>query len=197
MEENEQEVTIRVTLPLNEAKEFLENNGFEKKSEFELNDIYMIPEEFSDIEKYDERRLLNLSVRIRNVIQENISHKEIIKKDKDYDDENRIIKEEKYICRIKDVDEANKLLRNLGYVELFTLKQNAFGYAKGRVEAVLSEINGRVYVEIETNNYEGEKVFDSTNEIIDFIKKYEIPHEKDEYYVQKAIDEIQYLRENK
>lgn len=195
MGKQEKEITIRITVSLDEIKEILKKGGFSEGGEFEIYDIYMIPEEFKDIEKYDEKRLLNLSVRIRETIENNISQKGIVKKDKEFDEDDQIIKEEKYVCRIKDVDEANKLLNQLGYVELFSLNQKAKSYIKGNAEIVLSEINGRIYIEIEDRNLEGKVIFNSSNEMIQFIKENNIPHVEGEYFVQKAIDELKFLKD--
>lgn len=203
MEESKEEnfeVTIRVTVDIEEVKHILEANGYKEENEFIVEDIYLIPEEFSDIDKYEERRLLNMSVRIRSFFFDpetkfsSESKKEIVKKDKTFDDKNNLIKESKYVCRIKDINEAHGLLKSLGYIELLNIKQDAKTFVKDNYEITLSDINGRIYIEMEDTDINGNIKYSSPEEIIKLIKQYKIPHIEGEYFIQKAVDEIQELR---
>lgn len=195
----EHEVTIRINGTKEELIKILENQGFKKVNEFILYDTYMIPEEFNDIDKYDERRLLNLSVRIRRYekSESEVIRKEIVKKDKEFDENNNIIKESKVVCKIKDENEAYELLKVLGYVKLLNIDQKVVDYSNGNFFVCVSDINGRIYIEIEDRDKENNILFNSTDEIIEKVKELKIPHDESEYFVQKAIDELKYLRSKK
>ncbi len=197
---SEHEVTIRITVGRDELIKILNKNGYSKTEDFVVDDIYMIPEEFNDINKYDERRIIEMSVRIRSFIidsklaAETEVRKEIVKKDKEFDDKNNILNESKYVCRIKDVDEAFVLLKKLGYVELFRLKQDTQTFTNGKYEIIISQVNNRLYLEIENKDNKGNIVLKTPQEMINLIEGYNIPHVKDEYFAQKAIDIIRDMR---
>ncbi len=197
---SEHEVTIRVTVGRDELIKILNKNGYSKIEDFVVDDIYMIPEEFNDINKYDERRIIDMSVRIRSFIidsklsSESEVRKEIVKKDKEFDDKNNILNESKYVCRIKDVDEAFVLLKKLGYVELFRLKKDAQTFTNGKYEIIISQVNNRLYLEIENKDSKGNIVLKTPQDMINLIEEYNIPHAKDEYFAQKAMDIIRDMR---
>lgn len=192
----EHEITLRVTVSMEELVELLKKNGYKEKNEFLLDDVYLIPKEFSDIDKYDERRLLNMSVRIRSYIMDSNPRNELVKKDKEFDDDNQIIKETKYICRIQNIDEAHSLLKSLGYIELLRIQQKAYTFKNEKYEMVVSHIDGRTYIELENHDEQGNVLFNSPSEMINFIKEYKIPHVENEFFAQKAVDEIRIMREN-
>lgn len=197
------EITVRLTVGIEEASRILKQNGYSEEKDFILEDIYLVPEEFTDIDKYEARRLLNMSVRLRSFIfdpktsRSNSSRQEIVKKDKIFDNDNNIIQETKYVCRIKDISEAHKLLKSLGYVELLTMKQEAKTFTKDNYEITLSNINGRIYIEMEDVDKAGNVKYDSPETIIKLIQNYNLPYVEGEYYAQKAVDEINEMRRNK
>lgn len=194
------EITVRLTIDAKKAKEILEQNGYIYSNDFIVEDIYLVPEEFNDIYKYDERRLLNMSVRLRSFIFDPKtvhsidSRNEIVKKDKNFDEENNILSETKYVCRIKDIDEAYNLLKSLGYVELFKIRQEAKTFVKENYEVTLSNINDRIYVEMENIDRNGKIVYDSPESMIKDFKSYNLPYVEGEYFVQKAVDMIKELK---
>lgn len=198
--QEEHEITLRVTVGMEKLEHILNKNGYKKVEDFEIDDIYLVPEEFSDINKYDEIRLLDMSVRIRSLILNPYSlsnkeiRKEIVRKEKTFNDDNNILSEFKYVCRIKEIDEAHMLLKSLGYVKLLELKQNAKTYSNGNYDIVVSEIDGKIYLEMENKDKDNNILFKTTEEMIGLIDKYNIPHSDGEYFVQKAVDKIREMR---
>ena len=82
----EHEITIKVTISYEELVKLLEEKGMKHRVDFNVTDQYMIAEEFNDLEKYDEKRLINMSVRIRkfeySASQKDKNRREIVKKKK-------------------------------------------------------------------------------------------------------------------
>ncbi len=195
----EHEITLRVTTGMEELEDILNQNGYKKIEDFILDDIYMVPEKFKNISKYDEISLLNTSIRIRSFIFTTNSlpkikiRKEITKKVKKFDN-NNIINESKYICRIESIDEAYELLKSIGYVKLLQLKQDAKTYSNGKYEIVVSDIDGKIYLELENKDKNNNILFETTQEMIEFLDKYNIPHFEGEYFAQKAGDKIKEMK---
>lgn len=197
----EHEITIKVTISYEELVKLLEEKGMKHRVDFNVTDQYMIAEEFNDLEKYDEKRLINMSVRIRkfeySTSQEDKNRREIVKKNKNFDDNDDIINEEKVVCTIKDEKEAMKLLKSLGYVELFTIEQKLTDYIKDNIIFTISQIDDEVYLELESHDMQGNKIFLSVDDMIEEIDKYNIPHENGKYFQQKAINKLKKLRAKK
>lgn len=185
----ENEITVLVNSELNDIKEYLSNLGFKVMEEYCVNDIYMINKCYVDNEHSLE--LLKKCVLIRNIIDEGGSKKFLTYKYKEYNDKEEIIKQGKINVKVDSIDNSKKLLEALNFEKLISINDNLTVYSNGVDEIVLQYVNNKhVYIEIEDKCNYIDKKYNSIEEMIDVIKKYNIPIKDDNYFVKKAYIEL-------
>lgn len=157
--------------------------------EYCVNDIYMINKCYVDNEHSLE--LLKKCVLIRNVIDESGSRKFLTYKYKEYNDKEEIIKQGKINVKVDSIDNSRKLLEALNFEKLISINDNLTVYSNGVDEIVLQCVNNKhIYIEIEDKCNYIDKKYNSIEEMIDVIKKYNIPIKDDNYFVKKAYIEL-------
>lgn len=185
----ENEITVLVNSELNDIKEHLSDLGFKVMEEYCVNDIYMINKCYVDNEHSLE--LLKKCVLIRNVIDESGSKKFLTYKYKEYNDKEEIIKQGKINVKVDSIDNSRKLLEALNFEKLISINDNLTVYSNGVDEIVLQCVNNKhIYIEIEDKCNYIDKKYNSIEEMIDVIKKYNIPIKDDNYFVKKAYIEL-------
>lgn len=185
----ENEITVLVNSELNDIKEYLSNLGFKVMEEYCVNDIYMINKCYVDNEHSLE--LLKKCVLIRNIIDESGSKKFLTYKYKEYNDKEEIIKQGKINVKVDSIDNSRKLLEALNFEKLISINDNLTVYSNGVDEIVLQYVNNKhIYIEIEDKCNYIDKKYSSIEEMIDVIKKYNIPIKDDNYFVKKAYIEL-------
>lgn len=185
----ENEITVLVNSELNDIKEYLSNLGFKVMEEYCVNDIYMINKCYVDNEHSLE--LLKKCVLIRNIIDESGSKKFLTYKYKEYNDKEEIIKQGKINVKVDSIDNSRKLLEALNFEKLISINDNLTVYSNGVDEIVLQYVNNKhVYIEIEDKCNYIDKKYSSIEEMIDVIKKYNIPIKDNNYFVKKAYIEL-------
>lgn len=185
----ENEITVLVNSELNDIKEHLSDLGFKVMEEYCVNDIYMINKCYVDNEHSLE--LLKKCVLIRNVIDESGSRKFLTYKYKEYNDKEEIIKQGKINVKVDSIDNSRKLLEALNFEKLISINDNLTVYSNGVDEIVLQCVNNKhIYIEIEDKCNYIDKKYNSIEEMIDVIKKYNIPIKDDNYFVKKAYIEL-------
>ena len=146
------EITVKVKCELNELYKILEEKGFKVNDKFALNDTYLVPEKL-EMEKLSVREILSHAVIIRNIIREmpkGIKNKITFKK-KEFDSEGNILNQTATSCEIKDIEEAKKLFKAIGYKEIMNIKERDLVYGKEGFELAIKDIqNGEKLIEIET-----------------------------------------------
>ena len=185
----ENEITVLVNSELNDIKEHLSDLGFKVMEEYCVNDIYMINKCYVDNEHSLE--LLKKCVLIRNVIDESGSRKFLTYKYKEYNDKEEIIKQGKINVKVDSIDNSRRLLEALNFEKLISINDNLTVYSNGVDEIVLQCVNNKhIYIEIEDKCNYIDKKYNSIEEMIDVIKKYNIPIKDDNYFVKKAYIEL-------
>ena len=185
----ENEITVLVNSELNDIKEYLSNFGFKVMEEYCVNDIYMINK--YDIDNEYSLDLLKKCVLIRDIIDESGSKKFLTYKYKEYNDKEEIIKQGKINVKVDSIDNSKKLLEALNFEELISINDSLIVYSNGVDEIVLQYVNNKhVYIEIEDKCNYIDKKYGSIEEMIDVIKKYNIPIKDDNYFVKKAYIEL-------
>lgn len=185
----ENEITVLVNSELNDIKKYLSNLGFKVMEKYCVNDIYMINKCYVDNEHSLE--LLKKCVLIRNIIDESGSKKFLTYKYKEYNDKEEIIKQGKINVKVDSIDNSRKLLEALNFEKLISINDNLTVYSNGVDEIVLQYVNNKhVYIEIEDKCNYIDKKYNSIEEMIDVIKKYNIPIKDDNYFVKKAYIEL-------
>lgn len=185
----ENEITVLVNSELNDIKEHLSDLGFKVMEEYCVNDIYMINKCYVDNEHSLE--LLKNCVLIRNIIDESGSRKFLTYKYKEYNDKEEIIKQGKINVKVDSIDNSRRLLEALNFEKLISINDNLTVYSNGVDEIVLQCVNNKhIYIEIEDKCNYIDKKYNSIEEMIDVIKKYNIPIKDDNYFVKKAYIEL-------
>ena len=185
----ENEITVLVNSELNDIKEHLSDLGFKVMEEYCVNDIYMINKCYVDNEHSLE--LLKKCVLIRDIIDESGSRKFLTYKYKEYNDKEEIIKQGKINVKVDSIDNSRKLLEALNFEKLISINDNLTVYSNGVDEIVLQCVNNKhIYIEIEDKCNYIDKKYNSIEEMIDVIKKYNIPIKDDNYFVKKAYIEL-------
>ena len=185
----ENEITVLVNSELNDIKEHLSDLGFKVMEEYCVNDIYMINKCYVDNEHSLE--LLKKCVLIRDIIDESGSKKFLTYKYKEYNDKEEIIKQGKINVKVDSIDNSRKLLEALNFEKLISINDNLTVYSNGVDEIVLQCVNNKhIYIEIEDKCNYIDKKYNSIEEMIDVIKKYNIPIKDDNYFVKKSYIEL-------
>ena len=93
-----------------------------------------------------------------------------------------IIQQNKYDCKIFDINEGRKLLTALGYKELFTIKEETITYYNNRINVDIKSVeDGDILLELETN-----KELDTIDKLKQEIKNLDIPIDESDFFVKKA-----------
>ena len=184
------EITIKIKCELNELYKMLEEKEFKITDKFSLNDTYLVPETLN-IEDMDIREILSHAVIIRNIIQEmpyKVKNKITFKK-KEIDEHGNILKQTSTNCEIKDIEEANKLFKAIGYKEIMNIKENDLVYGKDGFELAIKDIqNGEKLIEIEI--VEENEELNTIEKLKEKVASIEIPIYTDNYFVKKAEIEL-------
>ena len=180
----EDEITIEVDSTLSNVKSILERNNFKVKEKYTVNDIYMIKSDDDLKDNYLDN--LKHCLLIRNILAENKDRKVITYKYKEYNDKEEIVKQGKIDLEIVSIDEAKKFLEAINYEEYVRVYDNLTVYANDTSELILQEVGNHIYIEMEANCDYIDRTYKDANEMIEDIKKYNIPIRGSNYYVKKA-----------
>ncbi|MFR8233307.1 MAG: hypothetical protein ACLVA2_02700 [Clostridia bacterium] len=183
------EITVKIRMELNRFYELLENKGYSISYKFSMDDTYFIPENLK-IKTMTSREILSKAILVRDIINEteNRRKKKITFKKKQIDKEGNILKQEAINCDVLEVEDAKKLLKEIGYIEIMNIKEDDVVYEKDGFQLAIKDIkNGDNLIEIETEDNEE---LNTINKIKQKILKEEIPIYTDNYFVKKAEIEL-------
>lgn len=182
------EITVRVKCSESELINILKNKGFYLIDKFNVIDTYYI----------NKNKKLN-EITLNNFFKKNILLRHIKQYKgsnfKDYYDEFKItyktkniasngdiIQQNKYDCKIFDINEGRKLLKALGYKALFTITEETVTYYNDRINLDIKAVEGGdILLELETN-----KKLDTIDKLKQEIKNLEIPIDESDFFVKKA-----------
>lgn len=186
------EITVRVNCSESELINILKNKGFNLIDKFNVNDTYYINKN-KKLNKITLNDFLKEYVLLRYIKQYKKSYF------KDYYDEFKItyktksiapngdiINQNKYDCKIFDINEGKRLLTALGYKELFTIREKAVRYYDGRLNLEIKSVeDGNILVELEAN-----KELNTIEKLKQEINKLDIPIDESNFFVKKAEEKI-------
>ena len=113
---------------------------------------------------------------------------EITFKTKNIDENGNILSQDSINCYVKDIEEAKKLFKAIGYTEIMNIKENDIIYYKDKFELALKFVkNGDLLIEVET---EENTKWDTIDNIIKIIEELNLPIEKNNYFIKKAEIEL-------
>ena len=181
------EITVKVTCSKETLLSILKQKGFTSGRTFLLDDYYFIPNEIN-IENLTTREIISKCIIIRNIFENNLYHKKITYKIKEFADSGDILSQKSINCDIYDIEQAKLLLEAIGYHQIMNIKENDVIYTKENLELAIKDIkNGNLLIEIETKPNSN---FDTIDKLKDIIKNLEIPIEANNFFVKKAEIEL-------
>ena len=143
----------------------LENQGFKKIRESQIDDVYMTAK-LKELNKDNIQTILKKSVLLRSLKLENKEIKKITYKNKETDKDGDIISEQKINLDCSDLEKAKDLFEHLEFEELIRVRYKVTVYGKGKVEYAFQDVeNLGVLIEYENmNDFEG-KSLDEINTV--------------------------------
>lgn len=181
----ENEITVRVTCSLDELTNIMISNGFKVEKKYKLTDKYYFKKGI-DIYNEDVYNVLSNYLLIRSTDNGEI---EITYKYKEFLKDGSIKRQGKTNLDVLKEEQAQNMLDALGYECLFEINNENIWYTKDGQIIYASFVNGE-YVCVE---YEG-KNNETIEELICEFEKFNIPYDNSNYYLNKAIIEINNLK---
>lgn len=159
------EITVRLDENMQSAISKLENQGFKKIRESQIDDVYMTAK-LKELNKDNIQTILKKSVLLRSLKLENKEIKKITYKNKEIDKDGDIISEQKINLDCSDLEKAKDLFEHLEFEELIRVRYKVTVYGKGKVEYAFQDVeNLGVLIEYENmNDFEG-KSLDEINTV--------------------------------
>lgn len=185
----ENEITVEVDCGIEELKDILAKHNFKVEEEYDLIDFYLIRKDNNT--NLNNLEILKQCVLIRHVVEENKETKLITYKYKEYDENGAILKQGKIGCKIDSIDNAQRLFEQLGYIKLIEIKDHITVYSNTTTELAVQEVNDKhIYIEIEESCNRINKIYSNIEEMKEEIHKYNIPIKGHDYFVKKAVIEL-------
>lgn len=181
----EQEITVLVTCNYDRLDKRLREQEFNIKEEYTLTDDYMIDSNI-DINSLDKLDILKKCVLIRDIIG---IKKVLLYKYKKYNQNGDILEQGKVECPINDLKKAKAFMEAINYKTLFKINDKCIVYDNNKTELIVQLVNDK-YICIEL---EAEKREKSLEELKQELDSYNLPYNKNNYFVKKAelmLDEI-------
>ena len=179
----ENEITVLVTCGFEELHNSLINNGFTIKDKYITNDVYMINKDI-DLSKLDTLDILKKCVVVREITG---IKKVLLYKYKEYDINGNILVNGKIECPIEDISKAISFMEAINYQKLIEIHDKCTEYVNDEIELIVQDVNDKyLFFEAEDEPRHINKKFKSIDELKDIINKYNIPFNKNNYFVKKA-----------
>lgn len=179
-------VCQRALTSLEEIKEILLNQDFFIQDEYQINDIYMI-------EKDTQISLENLEKQFPDyiIIREFVGKKStLIFKQKELNEKGEIIGYTNTNCPIVSCTDAYNLMQNLGYKKLLNLNTHNILFSNGKNEVIVEDVEELgLYITMNQNNFKiNHNNGDTLEDMINTLKKYDLPLDNSNYVVNKSYD---------
>jgi len=133
------EITVRLDENMQSAISKLENQGFKKIRESQIDDVYMTAK-LKELNKDNIQTILKKSVLLRSLKLENKEIKKITYKNKETDKDGDIISEQKINLDCSDLEKAKDLFKHLEFEELIRVRYKVIVYSKGKVEYAFQDV---------------------------------------------------------
>lgn len=188
------EITVRLVDKIEDAITKLENKGFRRIRESDIDDIYLSNLDI-EMKKENIQEFLKHSVLLRNLKLEGKEIKKITYKNKELDNKGDVISEQKVNLDCDDLTKAEILFNCLGFYKLIEVKYHVIVYEKNGKELAFQIVeNLGTLIEYENVDDFTEKsiseISDAKNEMMKDIKECGIII-TDEYDVKKAFELIE------
>lgn len=189
----EKEICLKSNVPFEELKSIMFNIGFKVQEDFQMNDIYMINKNI-DILLDNKDVIFKDNILVRETVGKRIL---LVNKIKELDDNGVVIGERSVKCPINDSISGYNFLCSIGYKKAFELKDHNLLLTNGVNEIYIQDVEGLgTYVEMEQKNLLLENTNgDTIDELVDSIKKYDLPLDYSNISVKKAVEMLKNICE--
>ena len=182
----EKEICLKSNVPFEELKNFMFDKGFKVQEDFQMNDIYMIGKDV-DITLDNKDIIFKDNILVRETVGKRIL---LVNKIKELDDNGVVIGERSVKCPITDSLFGYNFLCSIGYKKVFELKDHNILVTNGVNEIYLQDVEGLgTFIEMEQKNLLLKNTNgDTIEELVDNIKKYDLPLDYSNISVKKALE---------
>ncbi len=169
------EITVRLDEKIEDAIIKLENKGFKKIQESDVDDIYLSNLD-SEMRKENIQEFLKHSVLLRSFELDGKEKKRITYKNKELDNNGDVISEQKVNLDCDDLIKAENLFKCLGFYNLIEVKYHVIVYEKDDKEFAFQIVeNLGTLIEYENvNDFEGKSIIEINevkNKMLENIKE--------------------------
>lgn len=191
---NELELCVKSNVSFDKLIKIMKDKGFHIQEDFQMNDIYMIKKE-EEISFKNRNNILNDYLLIRETVGK---RKMLILKHKEINDKNEIVSQKSIKCSITDINKGYDFLVALNYKKMFELKDHNVLLSNGKNEIYIQNVeNLGTYIEMEQKNLLLENNNGNTiDEMIDILNSYNLPFNKNNYFVKKSEDMLKIIDES-
>ena len=180
------EITVKVETSLNELLNYLTSNNFRFHQSFRCIDIFMVKkEDLNNINSYED---LNKCIILRELLLKEKVPRQLVKKEKIFDREGRIIKSKQDTIDIHNVPSKKTELEKEGYVELMRMDDYCYTFSKNNHEFIIEYVAPiGTFIEFEDRNfYSNLRNGESIEELISLFDTFKIKYDRNDYFVKKA-----------
>lgn len=177
------EITVKITCPLEELYRILEGKGFKIIDKFTMDDKFMILKT-TNLKEENSREILSKAILIRDIIgyMEKRKTKKITFKNKQFDSQGNILSQNSINCDITNIEDAIRIFQAIGYYQVMEIIEEDIVYEKDRFQLVIKDIkNGAKLIEVETD-----EIYDTIDKLKMKLKEFQIPIDESNYFVKKA-----------
>lgn len=188
---NQNEITVRVTCSKEELEAKLVKQGFKEVHKYRTTDIFLIPKDI-DIYKENTRYILSRAILLRDSVGITVDRhrKRITFKSKNIAENGEILSQYSVNCDVVNLEEAEELFNHIGYRRIMKIDEEHISFKKDNLKLVIKcRSNKNILIEIETN-----ESYKTTQEIKNAIDKIDIPFDHSNYYVKKAEEELEKIK---
>lgn len=189
----EKEICLKSNVSFEEIKNIMFDMGFKVQEDFQMNDIYMINKD-ADISFDNKDIIFKDNILVRETVGKRTL---LVNKIKELDDNGVVIGERKVKCPIADSLSGYNFLCSIGYKKVFELKDHNLLVTNGVNEIYIQDVEGLgTYIEMEQKNLLLKNTNgDTIEELVNTIKKYNLPLDYSDISVKKALEMLKNICE--
>jgi len=179
----ENEITVLIECSYDELDKILKKYNFYIKDKYRLEDIYMINKNIN-LQNENSLEILKNCVLVRyipNVL------KMLVYKKKEYAKNGDIINQEKIECPIENIDKAIAFMESINYEKLLNIIDDCIIYVNEETELTVQLVNNKyIFIEMEQQTEYLEKNYETVDDLKKELNKYDLPYNKNNYFIKKA-----------
>ena len=189
----EKEICLKSNVSFEEIKNIMFDIGFKVQEDFQMNDIYMINKDV-DISLDNKDIIFKDNILVRETVGKRTL---LVNKIKELDGNGVVIGERKVKCPIADSLSGYNFLCSIGYKKVFELKDHNLLVTNGVNEIYIQDVEGLgTYIEMEQKNLLLKNTNgDTIEELVNTIKKYNLPLDYSDISVKKALEMLKNICE--